>query len=240
MKIQVLKNESYSDVSNLPKKGTLRSTGYDIVATSDPEIVGVLSEGSTSLYESIDYIQYKTNLRMAVQKDHQTNGELGFVEIDYDIFAMPRSGVSKYNLVLANCIGLIDADYRGEVLVRFKYIWQPTDLIYVPTSDGNSSGISSRIVGKPNLEKIYNKGDKICQLKVTKVETVEFNLVDELDTTQRGEGGFGSTDDKKTSSVETASKHMNTIESLYKSLNSAPSISKRYSEIIKEREQQFI
>ena len=48
-----------------------------------------------------------------------------------------------------------------------------------------------------NSTKIYKKGDKICQLKVTKVEDVEFILVNELDSTSRGEGGFGSTDTKK-------------------------------------------
>jgi dUTP pyrophosphatase len=194
MKIKVLKNETYNNVAALPKAATERSTGYDIIATSDPEIVGKLHGESKNVYESIDYIQYKTNLRIAVQKDKVwTGGTSSPLDIDYDVLAMPRSSVSKYNLVLANSIGLIDADYRGEILVRFKYIWQPEDFIYVPTSDGNQSGISSKIVGKPNLDKIYKKGDKICQLKITKVEHAEFYLVDALDTTQRGEGGFGST-----------------------------------------------
>ena len=97
---------------------------------------------------------------------------------------MPRSSVSKYNLVLANSIGLIDADYRGEVLIRFKYIWQPEDY---------KLNTYNKLEGTPNLERIYKKGDKICQLKVTKVEHAEFVLVDQLDSTQRGEGGFGST-----------------------------------------------
>jgi dUTP pyrophosphatase len=82
---------------------------------------------------------------------------------------------------------LIDADYRGEVLLRFKYIWQPEDYRCV----------NYMLEGKPNIDKIYNKGDKVCQLKVTKVENVEFVLVDELDSTNRGDGGFGSTDVKK-------------------------------------------
>jgi hypothetical protein len=36
MKIQVLKNEDYQDVENLPKKGTERATGYDVIVTSEP------------------------------------------------------------------------------------------------------------------------------------------------------------------------------------------------------------
>ena len=84
--------------------------------------------------------------------------------------------------------GLIDADYRGEVLLRFKYIWQPED--YKIRTD-------NLLEGNVNFSKLYNKGDKICQLKVTKVENVKFELVNELDSTNRGEGGFGSTDVKK-------------------------------------------
>ena len=59
MKIQVLKNEDYQDVENLPKRGTDRATGYDIVAISDPEIIGEKNENGS--YKRVDYIQYKTN-----------------------------------------------------------------------------------------------------------------------------------------------------------------------------------
>jgi len=185
MKIQVLKNETYQSTDNLPKKGTDRATGFDVVVTSDPEIVGELYENGS--YKRIDYIQYKTNLKLAVQKDRQFSN-FGYTDLDYDILAFPRSSVSKYNLVLANCIGLIDADYRGEVLLRFKYIWQPED--YRIRTD-------NLLEGHVNFTKLYNKGDKVCQLKVTKVENVEFVLVDELDSTNRGDGGFGSTDTPK-------------------------------------------
>jgi len=119
MKIQVLKNDTYQSIDNLPKKGTDRATGFDVVVTSDPEIVGEKYENGA--YKRIDYIQYKTNLKLAVQKE-RVFGTFGYTDFDYDILAFPRSSVSKYNLVLANCIGLIDSDYRGEVLLRFKYI----------------------------------------------------------------------------------------------------------------------
>ncbi len=66
MKIQVLKNETYQSTDNLPKKGTDRATGFDVVVTSDPEIVGTQYENGA--YKRIDYIQYKTNLKLAVQK----------------------------------------------------------------------------------------------------------------------------------------------------------------------------
>jgi len=223
MTIQVLKNETYQSTDNLPKKGTDRATGFDVVVTSDPEIVGEQYENSA--YKRIDYIQYKTNLKLAVQKDRQFSN-FGYNDLDYDILAFPRSSVSKYNLVLANCIGLIDADYRGEVLLRFKYIWQPED--YKIRTD-------NLLEGYVNFTKLYNKGDKVCQLKVTKVENVEFVLVDELDSTNRGDGGFGSTDVKKKDNVMTESKKSTTIEELYANSNKSET-PKKYSQLIAERD----
>jgi dUTPase len=219
MKIQVLKNESYQSVDNLPKKGTDRATGFDVVVTSEPEIVGEKYENGA--YKRIDYIQYKTNLKLAVQKDRQFSN-FGYTDLDYDILAFPRSSVSKYNLVLANCIGLIDADYRGEVLLRFKYIWQPED--YRVRTD-------NLFEGNVNSTKLYNTGDKVCQLKVTKVENVEFVLVDELDSTTRGDGGFGSTDTKQ---------QVKNIAELYEiNNNSVVQPQKKYIDTIKEREQKL-
>jgi dUTPase len=225
MKIQVLKNETYQSTDNLPKKGTDRATGFDVIVTSDPEIVGEKYENGS--YKRIDYIQYKTNLKLAVQKDRQFSN-FGYTDLDYDILAFPRSSVSKYNLVLANCIGLIDADYRGEVLLRFKYIWQPED---------SRIRTDNLLEGYVNFTKLYNKGDKVCQLKVTKVENVEFVLVDELDSTNRGEGGFGSTDTKST---ENTKQQIKNITDLYEmNNNNVVPPQKKYIDAIKEREQKL-
>ena len=225
MKIQVLKNETYQSTDNLPKKGTDRATGFDVVVTSAPEIVGDQYENGA--YKRIDYIQYKTNLKLAVQKDRQFSN-FGYTDLDYDILAFPRSSVSKYNLVLANCIGLIDADYRGEVLLRFKYIWQPED---------SRIRTDNLLEGYVNFTKLYNKGDKVCQLKVTKVENVEFVLVDELDSTNRGEGGFGSTDTKST---ENTKQQIKNIADLYEmNNNNVVTPQKKYIDAIKEREQKL-
>ena len=223
MKIQVLKNETYQSEDNLPKRGTDRATGFDVVVTSSYEIVGEMYENGS--YKRIDYIQYKTNLKLAVLKDRQFSN-FGYTDLDYDILAFPRSSVSKYNLVLANCIGLIDADYRGEVLLRFKYIWQPED--YRIRTD-------NLLEGHVNFNKLYNKGDKVCQLKVTKVENVEFVLVDELDATNRGDGGFGSTDVPKLVSPQQSSGK--SIEDLIKQKEgSFQATTLKYSEMIKERD----
>ena len=225
MKIQVLKNDTYQSVDDLPKKGTDRATGFDVVVTSEPEIVGEKYDNGT--YKRVDYIQYKTNLKLAVQKE-RTFSNIGYNDLDFDILAFPRSSVSKYNLVLANCIGLIDADYRGEVLLRFKYIWQPEDY---------SIGKDKNIQGTVNYSKLYNKGDKVCQLKITKVENVEFVLVYELDSTTRGEGGFGSTDAKIT---DQSKQTMRNIADLYEKISgNITTPSKKYIDSIKERERQL-
>jgi dUTPase len=225
MKIQVLKNESYQSVDNLPKKGTDRATGFDVIVTSDPEIIGEIYENGA--YKRIDYIQYKTNLKVAVQKE-RVFSSFGHTDLDYDILAFPRSSISKYNLTLANSIGLIDADYRGEVLLRFKYNWQPED--YRIRTD-------NLLEGHVNFDKLYNKGDKVCQLKVTKVENVKFELVDELDSTNRGDGGFGSTDNKSTENVKQQVKN---IADLYEiNNNNVVTPQKKYIDAIKEREQKL-
>ena len=225
MKIQILKNESYQSVDNLPKKGTDRATGFDVIVTSDPEIIGEIYENGA--YKRVDYIQYKTNLKLAVQKE-RVFSNFGYTDLDYDILAFPRSSISKYNLTLANCIGLIDADYRGEVLLRFKYQWQPED--YKIRTD-------NLLEGRVNFTKLYNKGDKVCQLKVTKLENVEFVLVDELDSTTRGEGGFGSTDNKST---ENTKQQMQNIADLYEKISgNTTTPSKKYIDAIKEREQKL-
>ena len=225
MKIQVLKNETYQSVDNLPTKGTDRATGFDVIVTSEPEIVGELYDNGA--YKRVDYIQYKTNLKLAVQKE-RVFSNFGYTDLDYDILAFPRSSISKYNLVLANCIGLIDADYRGEVLLRFKYQWQPED--YKIRTD-------NLLEGRVNFDKLYNKGDKVCQLKVTKVENVEFVLVHELDSTTRGDGGFGSTDTKITDQPK---QQMTNIADLYEKISgNMTTPPKKYVDSIKERERQL-
>jgi dUTP pyrophosphatase len=81
---------------------------------------------------------------------------------------IPRSGLGTRGLVLANTIGLIDADYRGEIVVTL-----------VNTSEDPI---------------VLKSGDRIAQMVFLPVFTPEFELVgDFASTTERGAGGFGST-----------------------------------------------
>lgn len=81
-----------------------------------------------------------------------------------------RSGHGfKSDTRLSNCVGVIDADYRGEVKVKLA-------------KDSMLGGVLN-----------VSKGDRIAQAMVIPVDKVTFEEVDELGSTERGEGGFGST-----------------------------------------------
>ncbi len=87
----------------------------------------------------------------------------------YAGFVQPRSGLAaKHGIGVLNSPGLIDSHYRGEIKV-----------ILVNLDPGRPFEV--------------RRGDKICQLVFQKVERAAFVEVEELDSTERGEGGFGST-----------------------------------------------
>jgi dUTPase len=158
------------------------AAAYDVISLSDPKIVGVKitpvgfeTNEVGNEWASVDYIEYETGLY--VQPSTQS----------HHLLLHPRSSNSKYNLVLSNSIGLIDNDYRGQICVRFKYVWQPEDMWW----SGNENRKS--IFGSVNMSKIYKKGDVVCQILCENTTSVEWELVDELNQTVRGEGGWGHT-----------------------------------------------
>ena len=86
----------------------------------------------------------------------------------YAAVVLPRSGLgAKHGIVLGNLVGLIDSDYQGQVFVS---VW-------------NRSGAAFTI----------QPMDRIAQLVVVPVQQVEFNVVEEFQSSSRGAGGFGST-----------------------------------------------
>lgn len=78
----------------------------------------------------------------------------------------PRSSISNTGMLLSNSVGVIDSGYRGEIKLRFKYI----------------SGTNA-----------YNVGDRIGQLIIIPYPTIEFEEVEDLGSSERGDGGWGST-----------------------------------------------
>lgn len=94
----------------------------------------------------------------------------------YAMLLLSRSGHGiKHAIRLANCVGLIDADYRGEIVIKLSM----DDL--------------SCYVRYNNRRHIFNVGDRIAQGVIVPVPKIELVEVDELSETARGEGGFGST-----------------------------------------------
>ena len=84
---------------------------------------------------------------------------------------IPRSGLGrKYRMNMANTIGVIDAQYRGN--------------IFVP------------IVNNGDRPMIIKRFDRFCQIVITQVWLGNIEVVDSLDNTERGEGGFGHTGNK--------------------------------------------
>ena len=75
------------------------------------------------------------------------------------------------------------------MLVRFKYVTQPEDIH--ARIQGHQATIP--MFTEVNMDKIYTKGERIAQLVVAETHAVEFEVVDELSDTDRGNGGFGST-----------------------------------------------
>lgn len=172
--INILKHDSKFEKANDS------DSGYDIIAISDPEVKGEPCYEGGNIYEEINYIQYRTGIYLEPQS-----------EFCYFLL-YPRSSISKYNLQLANSVGVIDTSYRGEVLVRFNYLWQPKDLRTGTHHDSNF--FTSRFTGVCiNEERIYKKGDKIAQLIPSKNIPCNIHVVDTLTNTKRSSGGFGST-----------------------------------------------
>jgi len=131
----------------LPTRGSACAAGYDLYAYGE-------EDGYILTPHSV--LKIPTGIAMAIPE-----GYFGA------IFA--RSGfATKRGLRPANCVGVIDSDYRGEIIVALR----------------NDAGVNQQ----------FNKGERIAQIVILPYLAVDFNEVDELDDTQRGTGGFGSTD----------------------------------------------
>lgn len=123
------------------------------------------------------------------------NKEKGFLEVGLG-FAIavpsghvmklfPRSSVSNKGLSLANSVGIIDPDYRGEVVARF---YPNASSIMAVNKDATQQWVVDY------CESLFSAGTACAQFMIEKQEEVELEKVDKLDETERGEGGFGSTD----------------------------------------------
>ena len=131
--------------AKLPVRETLGSVGFDISACLESPVI--IDPGETRMIGS---------------------GFAIALEFGYAAFIYARSGLGiKNGIVPANCVGVIDSDYRGEVIVALK----------------NTSCKAFTI----------NDGDRVAQMVIAVCQLPEPVLSEELDETPRGSGGFGST-----------------------------------------------
>ena len=131
--------------AKMPERGSVWAAGYDLFADLTEDCV----------LEPHETHRIGTGIAVAIPE-----GYFG------GIFA--RSGLSaKEGLRPANCTGVVDADYRGEIKVALH----------------NDS----------EERRVVQPGQKIAQMVVMPFLSVEFEEVTELDETERGKGGFGST-----------------------------------------------
>lgn len=140
MEVKIKKLDSKAVIPTYAKPG---DAGMDVTAVS-------VEYGK-------NYIEYGTGLAFEVPEG-------------YVMLIFPRSSVSKKDMMLANCVGVLDSGYRGELKLRFKTVCQPGKL----------------------LRDYYNPGDKVGQIMIIPYPTIEFTEVEELSDSVRGEGGFGS------------------------------------------------
>lgn len=142
----LLKYKKLDSRAKEPTRGSAAAAGYDLYSLD-----------SDNTIEIAPHTTVKVGTGIAIALPSNTFGA---------IFA--RSGLAtKQGLRPANCVGVVDSDYRGEVIVALH---NDTDQIQTIAS-----------------------GDRIAQLVVIPYLGVQFKEVEELDDTARGDGGFGST-----------------------------------------------
>ena len=145
MKVNIKK---LNEKAIIPTYGSPYSAGADLYACIDSDIT--IEAGQTVLI--------KTGLAIEL--------EVGYVALIY-----ARSGLaSKRGLAPANKVGVVDCDYRGEIMVALH----------------NHSGVPQTVA----------QGERIAQMVIAPYITAEFNETDTLSDTVRGAGGFGSTGTK--------------------------------------------
>jgi dUTP pyrophosphatase len=170
MKVKIKK--LFEDVI-IPKYAKEGDAGLDLVAT------GAYYEEETKC------IVYTTGIAIEIPK-----GYVGLI--------FPRSSISKYNLQLTNCVGVIDSGYRGEIVAKFKLL--PSYVKVHKEGLNIEKGIIPVYLNKrdyydfiiTNL-KVYKLKDRICQLIIIPYPNIELIESETLLDSERGTGGFGST-----------------------------------------------
>ena len=130
-----------------------------------------------------DVIYFKTGLSLQPSKGH-------YFEV------VPRSSISKLPLMMANSVGVIDENYRGEILVPVRVLHKNEN--YDAPTDRYANGLVKMFGSRPQSmhvvsEMVLSKKPKLFQAILRKRNNCDF-VADEVTDTDRSDGGFGSTD----------------------------------------------
>lgn len=147
--MEMLKIKKVKENAKVPHRATSGSAGLDLCACIDEPVT--LEGGDTAVIP--------TGIAIALPS------------ADYGAFVFPRSGISvKHGIGLLNSVGVIDSDYRGEIMV----------------------GVINQVKEAYTIQ----PGERIAQMVIMPVSMMPVEEVAELDDTDRGAGGFGSTGKK--------------------------------------------
>ena len=150
-----IKFKRLSEKAVQPIRATEGSAGYDLTST---HVTTEVSECGQLI------LVYHTDLAIELPEG-------------YAAYMFPRSSISKKSLRLCNSVGVIDSDYRGEIMGKF-------------------------IVTTDVIPSLYREGERFAQLVIMPIATAEFIEAEELSETTRGEEGFGSTNNEQSAPTE--------------------------------------
>lgn len=142
----VLKWKRLHPDAKAPERKSELAAGYDLCAVTETSVLAV----------AYVPIMFKVRTGVAVEISPGYEGQL-----------RARSSLAVDFIILANSVGTIDADYRGEIMVP--------------------------LIKLGGCERIIQPGERIAQLIISPIATPEVVEVEELSNTARGAGGFGST-----------------------------------------------
>lgn len=144
--MEILKIKKVRENAKVPQRATEGSAGIDLCAAIDEPVL--LKKGATAVIP--------TGIAIALPSSN------------YGAFVFARSGLAvKHGIGLLNSVGVIDSDYRGEIMVG--------------------------VINQIDEEYTIQPGERIAQMVIMPVSTMPVEEVCELEETERGAGGFGST-----------------------------------------------
>lgn len=171
----------------IPTKAHPTDAGFDLVATR-------------RVFDEYGSVTYNTGIAVEIPK-----GYVGLI--------FPRSSAYKQDLIVANCVGVIDSGYRGEITAKFRPTLlftdkngighNDTDYLGTTTEDLSTQEVTfhGRSVDYPDVPencepfppRCYEVGDRIMQMIIIPYPEVEYEEVEELSPSDRGTNGYGST-----------------------------------------------